>query len=111
MLFKCKKDTDNHYSQLHRMLSEMLEQGDITLYAGDCRFEDAAAELNSEKHYSVCFYLRCKTCGEIYFFGNFIRGPAKYYKVADITEKNLKTFCGDERASISPVPERRLILL
>lgn len=87
---KRKKDADKHYAPLHRMLSEMLEQGKITLYAGDCRFEDAIAELDTEMHFTVCFYLRCKACGEIYFFGNCIRGAPVYRIVPDITKENLE---------------------
>jgi len=75
---------------LHRMLSELLEQGILTLYAGDCRFEDAVQVLNTERYYSVCFYLKCKYCGEIYFWGNCIRGPEKFRTVTDIAEENLE---------------------
>ena len=70
---------------------ELERQGDIELYAGDCPLEGADAVLDAEKHYTVCHYMQCRSCGALYFVGACIRGTPVFRQVADIKKENLDT--------------------
>lgn len=74
-----------NYPPLHAMLSEMLKQRRLELYAGDCSFDRMTEVLEKETHYTVCFYLRCSECGKIYFFGACVQGEPKFEEISDIT--------------------------
>ena len=62
------------YDQLLQKLMELERQCDIELYAGDCPLEDTGAVLDAEQHYTICHYMRCRSCGALYFVGACIRG-------------------------------------
>lgn len=79
------------YDQLLRKLMELERQGDMELYAGDCPLEDTDAVLDAEQHYTVCHYMRCRSCGNLYFVGACIRGKPIFRQVADIRKENLDT--------------------
>lgn len=79
-----------NFVPVYRMAAELLCQGRLEVIAGDCRFEDALEVLASEKHYTVCFYLQCESCGEIFFLGACIRGVPKYRKVDDIKDEKIE---------------------
>lgn len=74
-----------NYPPLYAMLSEMLKQRRLELYAGDCSFDRMTEVLEKETLYTVCFYLRCSECGKIYFFGACVRGEPKFEEISDIT--------------------------
>lgn len=77
------------YSVILDMLMELEEKGMIELLAGDCPLKDAGAELEAERHYTVCHYLRCRTCGTVYFVGACIRGTPVYRQVEDLARENI----------------------
>lgn len=81
----------SQYDQLLQKLMELERQGDIELYAGDCPLEGADAVLDAEKHYTVCHYMQCRSCGALYFVGACIRGTPVFRQVADIKKENLDT--------------------
>ena len=77
------------YDQILRALMELERQGGMELFAGDCPLEDAGAVLDAERHYTVCHYLRCRSCGALYFAGACIRGRPVFRRVEDIRKENL----------------------
>lgn len=79
------------YDQILQTLMELEAQGDMELLAGDCPLEDIDAALASERHYTVCHYLRCRRCGALYFAGACIRGRPVFRPVYDIKKENLGT--------------------
>ena len=51
--------------------------------------------LREEKHYTVCFYLECPACGEVYFFGGCIRGKPIYKRVGNTRRETIDShLCG-----------------
>ena len=70
---------------------ELERQGALELFAGDCPLEEAGDVLEAEEHYTVCHYLRCRSCGAVWFVGACIRGEPKYRRVDDITREPLDT--------------------
>ena len=51
----------------------------------------AAQMKEAEQHYTVCHYMRCRSCGALYFVGACIRGAPVFRQVADIRKENLDT--------------------
>ena len=62
------------YDQILQKLMELEQRGDMELFAGDCPLDETDAALASERHYTVCHYMRCRRCGALYFAGACIRG-------------------------------------
>lgn len=82
----------NSHRQYHQLLLELMErerQGLIELFAGDCPLEDANTVLEAEQHFTVCHYMRCRSCGAIYFVGACIRGTPVFRQVEDVKKENL----------------------
>ena len=77
------------YGQILRELMELERQGRMELFAGDCPLEEADAALDAEQHYTVCHYMRCCSCGALYFVGACIRGAPVFRQVEDIRKENL----------------------
>lgn len=84
-----KKEPHLNYLPVHAMLSAMLKQRRLELYAGDCPFDKMTEILESETHYTVCFYLKCTECAAYYFFGACIRGAPVYKVIDDISTVDL----------------------
>ena len=61
----------------------------MELFAGDCLLEDTDSVLDAEQHYTVCHYMRCRSCEAIYLIGACIRGRPIYRRVEDIKKENL----------------------
>lgn len=78
-----------NYTPLHAMLSEMLKQRRLELYAGDCTFDEIPEVLDKETHYTVCSYLTCSECETVYFFGACVRGAPIFKEIRDITAENI----------------------
>ena len=57
------------YDQAMATARDLMAQGTLELFAGDCPLEDADGILASEQHLTVCHYLRCKSCGNLYYVG------------------------------------------
>ena len=74
---------------IHSLLSVLVKRKQLEIYAGDCPFDDMLEVLEEEKHYTVCFYLRCSECGKIYFFGACIRGTPIYKYIEDIKKEKI----------------------
>lgn len=83
------KDTHKSYVPLLNFLQSLEEQNRIELFAGDCLLGEAIEVLYEEKHYTVCHYLKCTYCGQIFFFGACIRGTPIYRVVDNIANENL----------------------
>ena len=81
----------HQYDQLLQKLMELERQGNVELFAGDCPLEDTNAVLEAEQHYTVCHYMRCRSCGALYFVGACIRGAPVFRQVADIRKEYLVT--------------------
>ena len=52
------------YDQVMATARDLVTQGTLELFAGDCPLEDADGVLASEQHLTVCHYLRCKSRSE-----------------------------------------------
>lgn len=76
-----------NYVPVYRLLEELIKQKRLEVYAGDCPFEDVLKVLNSEKHYTVSFYLACTQCSNIFFYGACIRGKPVYKKVENFSKE------------------------
>ena len=79
------------YDQILQKLMELEQRGNMELFAGDCTLEETDAALASERHYTVCHYMRCRHCGALYFAGACIRGRPVFRQVDDIKKENLNT--------------------
>ena len=79
------------YDQILQKLMELEQRGNMELFAGDCTLEETDAALASERHYTVCHYMRCRRCEALYFVGACIRGRPVFRQVDDIKKKNLNT--------------------
>ena len=79
------------YDQILQKLMELEQRGNMELFAGDCPLEETDAALASERHYTVCHYMRCRRCGALYFVGACIRGRPAFRQVDDIKKENLNT--------------------
>lgn len=86
---EAEADAHMNLVPVHRFLCERIKTGRMVIFAGDCPFEKMMQVLNEEKHYTVCFYLQCPECGDIYFIGACIRGKPIYKKVIDIDKENI----------------------
>lgn len=76
-------------SAVYSLLSFLVNKKRLIIYAGDCPFNNMMKILGEEKHFTVCFYLQCPQCGDIYFFGACTRGTPEYIKVNDISKENI----------------------
>ena len=73
-----KKEAHMNYYPILKLLEAMEKQNRIELYAGDCFLDETERVLESEQHFTVCHYLKCKTCTKFFFIGACIRGTPKY---------------------------------
>ena len=71
----------DHYDAVIKTAARLVEYGALELFAGDCPLEAVDNVLKTERHYTVCHYLQCKSCGAVYFVGACIRGTPIYRKV------------------------------
>lgn len=89
------KETDGdcyrQYNQVLQKLMELEQQGEMELFAGDCPLEDTYTILEAEQHYTICHYMRCRSCGAFYFIGACIRGMPVVRQMDDIREEKLDT--------------------
>ncbi|MDV3426203.1 MAG: hypothetical protein LIR50_03300 [Bacillota bacterium] len=86
-LFKAaESNSHQNYIPTLSFIKEMIKQGRIELYAGDCPIEEVEKNLNDEIHYTIRHYFKCKTCDRYFFIGDCIRG-VPVYKIID----NIKT--------------------
>lgn len=63
------RDSWKKYDQVMATSRDLVIQGTLELFAGDCPLADADDALASEQHLTVCHYLRCKSCGNLYYVG------------------------------------------
>ncbi len=71
------------FDQVMATAKDLVTQDALELFAGDCPLEDADGVLDSEQHLTVCHYLRCKSCGNLYYVGACIRGKPVFRRVTD----------------------------
>lgn len=98
-----KEASGSSYRQYDQILQKLMErerQGDMELFAGGCPLEDTDAVLGVEQHYTVCHYMRCRSCGALYFVGGCIRGAPVFRQVEDIRKENWTPGCG---AGVEPI--------
>ncbi len=86
-----KTNPDQNFIPVYRLLSVLVSRGQLRVYAGDCPFERMVQVLEEETHFTVCFYLQCVKCGELYFFGACIRGTPRYEKAGDVSPEKIET--------------------
>lgn len=84
---------------VHALLSALLKQGRLEIYAGDCRFDEMRDVLEKETHFTVCFYFKCPECGEFYFFGECIRGTPIFKVIDDIGKVNIDSMIWDREGT------------
>ena len=77
------REPGKKYDQAMATARDLMAQGTLELFAGDCPLEDADGILASEQHLTVCHYLRCKSCGSLYYVGACIRGKPVFRRVTD----------------------------
>lgn len=98
-----KSEPHLNYLPIHSLIMAMLKQRRLELYAGDCPFDKMTEILESETHYTVCFYFKCPECDTFYFFGACIRGEPIYKVINDISaEEPGKMLWGTEGTWFSP---------
>lgn len=68
------RDSWKKYDQVMATSRDLVIQGTLELFAGDCPLEDVDDALASEQHLTVCHYLRCKSCGNLYYVGGLHPG-------------------------------------
>ena len=88
-LFKAA-ESNSHYNYIPTLafLKEMVRQGRLELFAGDCQLEETEKHLNEETHYTVCHYFRCKSCNQYFFIGACIRGTPIYKIIDNLKNEN-----------------------
>ena len=74
----------HQYDQLLQKLMELERQGNVELVARDCALEHTNAVLEAEQHYTVCHYMRCRSCAARFFGGAGFRGAPGFRLGADI---------------------------
>ncbi len=79
----------SQYDAVIRAASELTESGALELLAGDCPLGEVDAVLRAERHFTVCHYLRCRSCGAVYFAGACIRGQPVFRREETLDEKKL----------------------
>ncbi|UTC74707.1 hypothetical protein E4O03_10960 [Treponema sp. OMZ 792] len=78
------------FMPIYELLLSKIENKQLKIYAGDCKFKDMLKIIDEELHFTVCFYLQCPACGIFYFFGVCIRGAPVYKKLENITKKEIE---------------------
>ena len=92
-----REDPHKSFMPIYELLLNKIENEQLTIYAGDCKFKEMLDIIDEEFHFTVCFYLQCPACGIFYFFGTCIRGTPIYKKLESIDEKKIKNmFWGRE---------------
>ncbi|MBO9561525.1 MAG: hypothetical protein J7621_02080 [Niastella sp.] len=85
-----KEDPHMNYSPVAGMLEEMEKQERIELFAGDCLLDEIDAELEDEKHWTVCHYFRCVNCRQFIFTGLYIRGVPIFKTMDSLLDVDLE---------------------
>ncbi|QOW61333.1 hypothetical protein [Treponema pedis] len=100
--------TDPHKSfmSVYELLLNKIENKQLIIYAGDCKFKDMLHIIDEELHYTVCFYLQCPACGTFYFFGVCIRGAPVYKKLKSIAEKEIENMIWGKEGVFFNNPEQ-----
>lgn len=86
---EAQKDPHKNYTSVLNFLSDLESKDKIELFAGDCQLQEALDVFYSERHYTVCHYLRCTQCGQMFFLGACIRGTPIYRLIDDIESENI----------------------
>jgi hypothetical protein len=82
-LFKgAESNSQKNYLPVLAFLKEMVRQGRIELFAGDCLLEEVEKQLSDEIHYTIQHYFKCKCCNQYFSVSACIRGIPTY-KVVD----------------------------
>jgi|BioPla2DNA2_1021312.scaffolds.fasta_scaffold32279_4 hypothetical protein len=85
-------DSNSHYNYIPTLsfINEMVKQGRLELYAGDCPIEDVEKHLSEEIHYTIRHYFRCKSCNDYFFIGACIRGTPIYKIMKNVDSENFE---------------------
>jgi hypothetical protein len=88
-LFKAAdKNPHENYLPSIAFIEQLVKQGELELYAGDCPLEEIEKHLEEESHYTICHYFVCKQCNEYFFIGVCIRGRPIYKVKKDLKDEN-----------------------
>ena len=99
-----KKDPHKNYTSVLNFLSDLESKDKIELFAGDCQLQEALDVFYSERHYTVCHYLRCTQCSQMFFLGACIRGTPIYRLIDDIESEIFRIKYG-ERWGVNTIAE------
>ncbi len=89
LFHSAKENPHENYIPVLRFLEGMETEKRIELFAGDSLLRYSLEVLNSEKHFTVCHYLKCPQCGQIHFLGACIRGIPLYKVIDNIDNEKL----------------------
>ena len=85
-----KSNTHQNYFPTLMFLNELVKEGNLELYAGDCPIDEVRMHIKSAKHYTIVHYFRCKNCDRIFFVGSCIKGKPTFRTIENISSVNLK---------------------
>ena len=98
--FQSAPNHDRNYFPILEMVKVLEEHKRVELYAGDCLLSEVYDILDKEEHYTVCHYLKCIQCGQIYFFGACIRGAPVYKVVTEIGQEKVSNRLWGRRGTL-----------
>lgn len=108
---KARRNPHQGYDSVIQTAAELAADGSIELLAGDCPLEEADEVLRQEKHYTVCHYLRCRSCGAVYFVGACIRGQPIFRREEPLDHEKLSRLlwgrCGSYFGEKRPFAKRQ----
>jgi len=84
-----KRNPRNNLVPTFYFLNEMMKQGRLLHFAGDCEFYETLQLVSEEKHYTYRQYIECTDCHQIYYLGICIRGTPIYKKIENINIENI----------------------
>ncbi len=88
-LFKASESNPHeNYFPTFAFINEMVTQGRLELYAGDCPLEEMKKHLADEHHFTIQHYFKCKSCNTYYLIGACIRGTPLYKVMLNLTDIN-----------------------
>lgn len=88
-LFKAAaSNSHQNYIPTLAFIKEMVKQGRIELFAGDCPLDEVEMHLSAEIHYTICHYFSCKSCNQYFFIGACIRGMPIYETMVTLNAVN-----------------------
>lgn len=83
-----ESDSHQNYIPTFNFIKEMVRQGRLELFAGDCPLDEMEKHLAEEFHFTIRHYFKCKSCYNYFFIGACIRGTPIYEAMEDLNGEN-----------------------